>query len=206
LQCFSLALALIVTGYWIGVAFQIVRVSRLRGRPPAVVPATWGLRVMWVVWTIVIGLWIVQPWLVALDWAHVLAPIPALVHPIVQGAGVAVAALALGATIVCWAKMGTSWQMAIDESTRTRLVTKGPYRLVRHPIYSLSATLMVATVLVAPTPGSIPMALVHISFLVIEAVREERHLRRQHGDVYEASMGRTGRFLPRLTGPVPGAD
>ncbi len=78
------------------------------------------------------------------------------------------------------------------------LVTTGPYRWIRHPMYSfggllfLSFTLLASSWLIA-LGGSV--ALVMIAF---RARLEEQRLIGKFGDAYRNYMKRTGRFLPRI--------
>jgi protein-S-isoprenylcysteine O-methyltransferase Ste14 len=112
---------------------------------------------------------------------------------------VLVAATALGATLVCWKKMGKSWRMGIDPAEKTGLIVTGPYAYVRHPIYALSSLLMLASVACLPTPLMIALALVHLTFLWWEARREEHHLAAVHGADYDRYRASTGRFFPRFS-------
>lgn len=79
------------------------------------------------------------------------------------------------------------------------LVTSGPYRWVRHPMYSAAliliaaATLLTANAVVAI--GGIPM----FALLAARSRLEERRLVEKFGDAYRAYQRRTGRFLPRST-------
>lgn len=80
------------------------------------------------------------------------------------------------------------------------LVTSGPYRWVRHPLYTLGfVTWLLFGVLAAN--GFFWVAAV--GAIVVMAFRtpiEEAKLVERHGDAYRAYMRRTGRFLPRLAG------
>jgi protein-S-isoprenylcysteine O-methyltransferase Ste14 len=81
---------------------------------------------------------------------------------------------------------------------RHQLVTAGPYRWIRHPLYTtaivlfLALGLMQASLLVLVV--TVAAALLMRS-LVIPA--EERELAAKFGDRYRVYMTRAGRFLPR---------
>jgi len=79
-----------------------------------------------------------------------------------------------------------------------RLVTHGPYRFVRHPLYTtgtlLSVALAVMTALWWPLAWLVPSLLL----LHWRTPREEAHLVEAFGDEYRDYMRRTGRYLPRL--------
>ena len=79
------------------------------------------------------------------------------------------------------------------------LVTHGPYRWVRHPLYSVATVVFVSLSIVAANWFMLTMALlliVVISRVVIP--REEAQLILKFGDAYRAYQQRTGRLVPRL--------
>jgi protein-S-isoprenylcysteine O-methyltransferase Ste14 len=192
----------IVGAYWARVLRLVVKSRRATGRAANFVPPERLGRLLRIVWYPTVLAWITIPFYVAFFSVKAPAALRRLYdEPFSQWVGVVLAAAALGATLVCWKRMGSSWRMGIDPSERTRLIITGPYAYVRHPIYALSSVMMVATVLVVPAPAMIVVALVHLSFLQWEARREERHLVGVHGAPYAAYMRRVGRFVPRTLTP-----
>lgn len=194
----ALAVGLIVLGYWLRVLWKAMKLRARTGRGGNFVPAE---RVgFWVrlIWQPVVWGWITIPLVVALGqprwWVFRLFYDATAVRWIAVG-GVA---LAFAATWVCWRRMGRSWRMGIDPNERTALVVTGPYRVIRHPIYALSAMLMICTVIAAPTPLLLVAAVVHIALLRWEAIREERYLSRVHGESFERYCAGVGRFFPVL--------
>jgi protein-S-isoprenylcysteine O-methyltransferase Ste14 len=101
--------------------------------------------------------------------------------------------------------MGAAWRIGIDPENRTELMERGPYRWVRHPIYSGWLVLLLGNVLVVPHPVIAMAALVTVAGVTYQAHREERHLAHTFGERYTRFAARTGRFAPRLRGPRPGA-
>jgi protein-S-isoprenylcysteine O-methyltransferase Ste14 len=79
------------------------------------------------------------------------------------------------------------------------LVTDGPYRLVRHPMYpalwlfALSALLVSANWFVG-----LPPLLIVTAIMLMRPATEEAQLIVAFGDDYRTYMARTGRFLPKL--------
>ena len=78
------------------------------------------------------------------------------------------------------------------------MITTGPYRWIRHPLYTSVALATVANGLVAANwfifiTGSLAFAL-----LVIRCRTEEENLIARFGDAYRAYAVETGRFLPCL--------
>jgi protein-S-isoprenylcysteine O-methyltransferase Ste14 len=100
-------------------------------------------------------------------------------------------------TSVCWSRMGTHWRMAVSVKGEEELITDGPFRHVRHPIYALSMLLMICSAIVVPTVPMLVVAIVHLVLMQLKARNEENHLLAVHGDLYRRYLARTGRFLPK---------
>lgn len=78
------------------------------------------------------------------------------------------------------------------------LVTKGPYRWIRHPLYTVGSALFIAFSMMA---NNWFIALLGILVFILMAIRtpsEEANLIAKFGDEYREYMKRTGRFLPKL--------
>ena len=100
-------------------------------------------------------------------------------------------------TSVCWSRMGRHWRMDVPLKGDVPLITDGPFRYVRHPIYSLSMLLMICSAVVVPTVPVLGIAIVHLVLMQLKARHEEGHLLRLHGAVYRIYLARTGRFFPK---------
>lgn len=103
--------------------------------------------------------------------------------------------------LLIWAlrSLGPNLTDTVVTRAEHTLVTTGPYRWVRHPFYVASALAIAANSLVAANwflalAGGLAMAL-----LVIRTRTEEEKLIERFGDRYLEYMGRTGRFLPRVS-------
>ncbi len=82
------------------------------------------------------------------------------------------------------------------------MVTGGPYRYVRHPMYTAIAIFGLGLFVLAPANWLILVPGV-LGFGVLMAVRirrEEEVMVEQFGDAYREYAQRTGRFLPRWRG------
>lgn len=113
----------------------------------------------------------------------------------------AIALLILGTAGTWWAQsaMGRSWRIGVDRDARTELVTAGPFRFIRNPIFSFMLASAAGFFLGLPNLGTIAAAVA--LFLGVELqVRlvEEPYLYKTHGDAYRAYSERTGRFVPYL--------
>jgi protein-S-isoprenylcysteine O-methyltransferase Ste14 len=135
-----------------------------------------------------------------LDFAEFgLAPIAA------QALGWIGALCAAGALLVIWRAhrdLGESWSPSLEISAGQQLVTRGIYRLVRHPIYAGMWLFMFAQALLLQNWIAGLAGMVIYAAIYLERVpREERMLVEQFGDAYRAYMARTGGIFPRLRGP-----
>jgi len=100
------------------------------------------------------------------------------------------------------------WQMRaigrnISETFLTKenhtLVTHGPYRWIRHPLYAVSTIILVALSLVAANGFMLVMALLGIVVIALFVIpKEEAQLLQKFGEAYREYQRRTGMLLPRL--------
>jgi protein-S-isoprenylcysteine O-methyltransferase Ste14 len=86
-------------------------------------------------------------------------------------------------------------------ATRTehKLVTSGPYRWVRHPLYTIGSTFIVSFGLMADNWFIAALGILAFILMAVRTPREEANLIEKFGDEYRQYMQRTGRFLPKLT-------
>lgn len=118
--------------------------------------------------------------------------------PLIVIAGVA---LQMGAILLAvWARrhLGRNWSGAITETVDHQLVHSGPYRLVRHPIYSAMLGMTLGTTVVS---GELHALLALVIMTVAYARKiplEERHLRTVFGPAYDEYRRGTWAVLPGL--------
>ncbi len=191
-----LIVGIILSIYWLRVTRMAWKMRRRTGRAANFIPAEPLGRVLRIIWQPVILAWIGLPFAAAFKAPSHGPDVPLFQSPILQWAGVATALFCLLATRACWRRMGKSWRMGIDPNEKTALIFTGPYAYVRHPIYALSSLMMLATVIVLPTPLMFVVAGIHLLLLQWEARREERNLSRIHGQQYDQYCSRVGRFIP----------
>jgi protein-S-isoprenylcysteine O-methyltransferase Ste14 len=107
----------------------------------------------------------------------------------------------LGMTVLLWASRVMRRYLAIDGlATGHELVTHGPYRYVRHPVYGSFMAIALGTGLVFRSYLLLGLSVVLILTGLWWARAEERLLASTEGfgDAYRAYAARTGRFLPSL--------
>jgi protein-S-isoprenylcysteine O-methyltransferase Ste14 len=200
----TIVVALTVSSYWLYVGWMILRVRQEAKRIRAVlIPAQRREQYMWIIWVPVIGAWIEVPYLAVWPplrqnaWIGVpeaVLEIPSLLPIRLLGAAFAVTCLLL--SIKCWRHMGSQWRMGVDPTQKARLLTDGPFAVVRHPIYALSMTMMLCTVVVLPSPVMLIVAAIHLSLMHMKARNEERFLQQRYQMEYDEYCRHTGRFFP----------
>lgn len=94
--------------------------------------------------------------------------------------------------------MGRAWRIGLDPENRTDLAESGPYRWIRHPIYGGWLVMLLGSVLAMRAAIVDAGALVTTLGILLQALREERHMRGTLGSRWVAYAARTGRFVPRL--------
>ncbi|NUO81375.1 isoprenylcysteine carboxylmethyltransferase family protein [candidate division KSB1 bacterium] len=112
-------------------------------------------------------------------------------------------ALVLAATmlpLLLWLfrSIGRNISETVLTKSEQSLVTHGPYRWVRHPLYSAGAFGFFALGIVAANWFITGMMLLVIFMLPLLVEKEEAQLLAKFGQSYRAYMLRTGRFLPKL--------
>ena len=97
--------------------------------------------------------------------------------------------------------LGTSFHSLVASKEDQKLVTTGPYRWMRHPIYTaylmnyVGGGLLASNVVLTLVPAAAYAILVGIRM-----PREEELLQERFGEAYREYVKRTGRLLPRLNG------
>lgn len=79
------------------------------------------------------------------------------------------------------------------------LVTRGPYRWVRHPFYDCMALFIVSIALMMANWFVIAAGGVMFALLAIRSHTEEQKLLERFGEPYRAYRAATGRFLPKIS-------
>jgi len=106
---------------------------------------------------------------------------------------------AFGIVLAVWARLhlGRNWGMPMTQRAEPELVTSGPYRFVRHPIYSGLLTAMLGTALVNDLLGLIVVAAL-VGYFYYCGVVEERNLAATFPKAYPEYRSRTKMLVPFL--------
>lgn len=112
--------------------------------------------------------------------------------------GDALLAASVALFIWCQVTLGASWSAHVEFVAGQPLVTKGPYRLVRHPLYS---SLMLMAIGLGPATANpvvtLPYAAAVVAMYLDRFRDEERLMLESFGKPYADYLLRTGRLLPR---------
>jgi protein-S-isoprenylcysteine O-methyltransferase Ste14 len=102
-----------------------------------------------------------------------------------------------GLALAIWARryLGRNWGMPMTEKVDPELVTTGPYRRVRHPIYSGIILAMVGTA-IAVSWYWLLAVIVLGAYFVYSAVMEERYMAGHFPDTYPAYKRSTKMLVP----------
>jgi protein-S-isoprenylcysteine O-methyltransferase Ste14 len=116
------------------------------------------------------------------------SPVLAVVGAVVFACGIALAV---------WARvhLGRNWGMPMTQKAEPELVTSGPYRFVRHPIYSGLLAALLGTALVTNLIGLIIVVMLG-GYFYFSASVEERNLIATFPTVYPAYRSSTKMLIP----------
>ncbi len=129
----------------------------------------------------------------------VLEPIAALDGSAGHAVGIVLGVAGILLTFGAQLAMGNAWRVGVDPEERTELVTGGPFKLVRNPIYSAMIPTVLGLALMVPNVLAIAALLTLVTALELQVrLVEEPYLLQVHGDVYAEYAARVGRFVPGL--------
>jgi protein-S-isoprenylcysteine O-methyltransferase Ste14 len=133
---------------------------------------------------------VVVPW----EYGHFSGPIPRD-GPL---AWVGLAVLAAGAVFGAWAMktLGDSFTVRLNVAAGQKLVTTGPYAVVRHPAYLSYFLALLGLGLALSSLAGIGLAVVAGIVLAWRTRHEEQMLLAEFGDEYRDYTRRTRRLLP----------
>jgi len=128
------------------------------------------------------------------------APTLSLPLPLcLRGAGFGLGLASLGLWTWTHVALGRFWSAQLQLRAGHRLVTRGPYSRIRHPMYTAILGWVLSLGLVIANWAALLFARWTAVILVTRIPREEQMMLERFGDEYREYMKRTGRFLPRWT-------
>jgi protein-S-isoprenylcysteine O-methyltransferase Ste14 len=129
----------------------------------------------------------------------VVAPMAVLAQPVVQASGALFLLMGIAGTLYAQFAMGDSWRIGVDEAERTALVSSGPFRWVRNPIFTAMSAATIGLVLLIPNAVAwLTLAALVVALEVQVRLVEEPYLVGVHGEAYRRYASSAGRFLPGI--------
>jgi protein-S-isoprenylcysteine O-methyltransferase Ste14 len=112
--------------------------------------------------------------------------------------GVLLVVAGLGFAVAARIQLAGNWSATVTLKQDHELVRHGPYRWVRHPIYTgLLIAILGSAVAEGEWRGPVALALFTVAFLIKSGI-EERYLIDQFGDAYAHYRREVPALLPRL--------
>ncbi len=171
--------------YWIVSAFKLKKTKKRE---------SWGHRFRYVL-PLLVAFYLLRP------SAHY-GWLGARFVPVSDGWGwVGVALTAAGVAIAIWARwhLGTNWSGVVTLKEGHELIRSGPYRNIRHPIYTGILLAFLGTAVgLGEVRGLLAVGIAWLSFYT-KARREESFLTQEFGDGFAEHRRHTGMFLPRFS-------
>jgi protein-S-isoprenylcysteine O-methyltransferase Ste14 len=113
--------------------------------------------------------------------------------------GVGLGSLCVIAIYWLFSSIGSGITPTSATRTAHKLVTSGPYRWVRHPLYTVGSSFFVSFGMMADNWFIAALGVLAFIVMAIRTPKEEANLIEKFGDEYRSYMKTTGRFLPKLT-------
>jgi len=148
--------------------------------------------------------------LLVLVWIGFFVPLIWLASPALSFAEYPLTLGPLIAGVVCFvvglwlfyrshADLGTNWSITLEVREQHRLITRGVYHRIRHPMYSALVLYSLGHALVIPNWVAGPSNLVAFAILFTLRVHaEEQMMSDTFGDEYATYAARTKRLVPRI--------
>jgi protein-S-isoprenylcysteine O-methyltransferase Ste14 len=110
------------------------------------------------------------------------------------------ALMVIGFAFTVWARLvlGANWSSTVTVKENHELITRGPYRLVRHPIYTGLLLAVIGSALPREDPRAVAAVLVFLFGLLRKAGLEEGRMIATFGEQYRDYRRRTKMIIPYI--------
>ncbi len=134
--------------------------------------------------------------LMAVDPTHVSIDDPSILT-VSELAGLAI--YIFGYFLMAWAliTLGRNYQLGgSDPRPEDRMISEGPYRLVRHPMYTAALSIFMGLACLIQSWALFVVFCIYLGLISLLIPLEEDGLRRAYGDHYVAYQQKTNRVIP----------
>ena len=142
-------------------------------------------------WAAVVAYLVNPRWM---QWAQLALP------PWARWVGAVIGVATVALLYWLFSSLGKNITPTVATRAEHTLVTHGPYRWVRHPLYSVGTLFFLALSLLAANWFIAVASICVLQLLALRLPKEEARLVEHFGDAYRAYMARSGRLLPRFRG------
>jgi protein-S-isoprenylcysteine O-methyltransferase Ste14 len=112
--------------------------------------------------------------------------------------GIGIGALCTAGIYWLFSNIGSGISPTSATRKEHKLSTSGPYRWIRHPLYTIGASFYISFGLMADNWFMAMMGIITFIVMAIRTPKEEENLIAKFGDEYRDYMKRTGRFFPKF--------
>jgi protein-S-isoprenylcysteine O-methyltransferase Ste14 len=112
--------------------------------------------------------------------------------------GASVAFIGVVFWIYSQAVLDRNWSPQLQVQKEHKLITKGPYKAIRHPLYTAMFIWVIGLSLFTANMVFALLAILTIIGLVARVPKEEKMMIETFGDEYEKYKKNTGRFFPKF--------
>lgn len=112
--------------------------------------------------------------------------------------GVGIGALCVPGIYWLFSSIGTGITPVSATRKQHKLSTSGPYRWVRHPLYTIGSSFIVSFGMMADNWFISLLGVLAFIGMAIRTPKEEANLIEKFGEEYREYMRKTGRFLPKV--------
>ena len=116
--------------------------------------------------------------------------------PVVEWIGVGLTAAGLGVAVFARAMLGRNWSGTVTVKEGHQLIRRGPYALVRHPIYSGLALAMLGTAIFYARVGALGGFALALFAWRIKSRAEETFMEQEFGAEYAEYKRRVKALIP----------
>jgi len=116
----------------------------------------------------------------------------------VRGLGVGIGILYIFGIYWLFSSIGSGITPTSATRKEHKLTTNGPYRWVRHPLYTVGSSMFISFGMIADNWFIAALGALAFIAMASRTPKEEANLIEKFGDEYREYMKHTGRYLPKL--------